>query len=465
MPESRRWADRLGDLSRSAWVALQRADRSRATRSSSDGTLHGRGHPTIPASACGDSEASVCARRTCERVAAEPRRDAGVVRLPVQEGRQRDEGREHDEPRGWGWRRRSQGGSTVGLSDHTTIKLTDDQIAGIPGVLIRGKEPRLCDRSGCHARNRAPQHRLRIRARVTISGENVRANDDTRRRLEHLGDVAAQADQSADAVGVARASGRTAVGFVIGELEVAGEAEALDGRESCRSTGRPARSGRHKAHAGTCRWSVRRALVRLTRRPRPRPAAPAAPTATSRCPRRAIGPSTRLTYSTFCWSAAATAAAVNSIPTAAAASSASRSDESRWSTCRDIIGERFGQGVRDGIEPGFATPTAVFEDDQPARHQAVDGVDHHEGIATGRLMNGGGEFGQAFRAEPCIDVSRHVLERQATERQHRRGVATRPQLRPSARERAGLQSIPHRNRCRRSAASTGSGFRPGARAR
>ena len=35
-------------------------------------------------------------------------------------------------------------------------------------------------------------------------------------------------------------------------------------------------------------------------------------------------------------------------------------------------------------------------------------------------MNGGGEFGQALRAEPRIDVPRHVLERQATERQHGR---------------------------------------------
>ena len=36
---------------------------------------------------------------------------------------------------------------------------------------------------------------------------------------------------------------------------------------------------------------------------------------------------------------------------------------------------------------------SIFDDDQPARHQAVDGVDHHEGIAAGRLMNGRREFG------------------------------------------------------------------------
>ena len=86
---------------------------------------------------------------------------------------------------------------------------------------------------------------------------------------------------------------------------------------------------------------------------------------------------------------------------------------------RNHFCERFRQRAGNGIERRFATPTVAFEDDQLARHQAVDGADHHEGITTGRLMDGGGKFGQAFRAESCIDVSRHVLERQATERQHR----------------------------------------------
>ena len=52
----------------------------------------------------------------------------------------------------------------------------------------------------------------------------------------------------------------------------------------------------------------------------------------------------------------------------------------------------------------LAAPTLIFEDDQSPRHQAVDGVDHHEGIATGRLMNGRRELEQALgpnRASTC----------------------------------------------------------------
>lgn len=95
--------------------------------------------------------------------------------------------------------------SPQGRVDRGALVLHHDQVDRRPDCWHswsshQGKEPRLCDRSGCNARNRPPQHRLRIRARVLSVG-NLRANDDTRRRLEHLGDVAAQADQSADAVG------------------------------------------------------------------------------------------------------------------------------------------------------------------------------------------------------------------------------------------------------------------------
>ena len=93
-----------------------------------------------------------------------------------------------------------------------------------------GEEPRLCDWSGCDARDCAPQHRLRIRARVLSVG-NLRANDDTRRRLEHLGDVLDEADESGRHRREATTSGGTAGGVAVGELEVAGEAEALDDPE------------------------------------------------------------------------------------------------------------------------------------------------------------------------------------------------------------------------------------------
>ena len=55
-----------------------------------------------------------------------------------------------------------KGGLTAGLNYYASFKLTDDQIEGFPGILIRGKNKVFASRAGSPAGAREEQHALRL---------------------------------------------------------------------------------------------------------------------------------------------------------------------------------------------------------------------------------------------------------------------------------------------------------------
>ena len=87
---------------------------------------------------------------------------------------------------------------------------------------------------------------------------------------------------------------------------------------------------------------------------------------------------------------------------------------------RNHFAERPRQRASDGLERSLPPPSRSLLDDEPAAHEAVDGVHHHEGIAASRVVYGGRQFRQALGTKSRVDVAHHVLEGQATERKRRR---------------------------------------------
>ena len=92
---------------------------------------------------------------------------------------------------------------------------------------------------------------------------------------------------------------------------------------------------------------------------------------------------------------------------------------------RDDFRQRFGKRASDRLVRDVAAPAFWRFDYEPARDEAVDRADHHEGIAAGGRVHGGRDLGQEPGAEARVDVASDVLERQRAECQPRRPPVVR----------------------------------------
>ena len=92
-----------------------------------------------------------------------------------------------------------KGGLTLGLSYYAAFKLSDDEIDGLPGVLIRGKNRVFAVGPEATAGDRPQEYGLRLRARG-VYVRDLCANDDAGRSVVHQRHVPDQAAQDTDAL-------------------------------------------------------------------------------------------------------------------------------------------------------------------------------------------------------------------------------------------------------------------------